>query len=338
METRQFIVKEGEQGGRLDLWLKAKMPEFSRGQIKHLLDQGKILVNHRRVLIAGWELRPEDRVEVRFPLLGVPAVEEESEQTHLRQSRGQQVRQQTGNSILQQARHSIGRGREFPLNVLFEDRDIIVVEKPAGVLTEPKHDSPHPHLLGMIRNYMKRRYQESKGSFVKLLHRLDKDTSGVLVAAKSKVGEQLEEQFRSHRVERHYLALVEGRVEKEEGTIDLPIEKGDFHGGRKVRVVAEGAGGMKALTRFRVQERYANVTLVAVQVSTGRTHQVRVHFAELGHPLVGDAVYGGKIPFARHALHASFLGFQHPRTKKSISFETKPPADFLTLIDDLRGG
>ncbi len=323
MEPRQFIVGLGENGNRIDRWLSQKMPELSRGQIKHLIDQGKVLVNHRRILIAGWELEPQDSVEVRIPAQGMPEIHSEMrEETTYRRDRTEPKADKGG--------------RRF-LEVIFEDRDIIVVDKPAGVLTEPKEGSPHDHLLGMIKGYLKRKFKDSRGSYVKLLHRLDRDTSGVVVAAKSKVGEQLEGLFRAHRVERHYVAIVEGRIEKEEGKINLSIEKGDFEGGKKARVVAKGAG-MEAITYYRVKERYTNATLVDIRVETGRTHQVRIHFAELGHPLIGDKIYGAtQIRFPRHALHASLLGFHHPHTKKFERYETKLPQDMENLIDQLRG-
>ncbi|OGQ05931.1 MAG: hypothetical protein A2W61_02030 [Deltaproteobacteria bacterium RIFCSPLOWO2_01_44_7] len=227
------------------------------------------------------------------------------------------------------------RSQRF-LNILFEDRDIIVVNKPAGVLTEPKEGSPHEHVLGMIKGYLQRKFKESKGSYVKLLHRLDRDTTGVLVAAKSKIGEQIEDQFRSHSIDRQYIAIVEGRVENEDGQINFPLEKGEFGWGKKVRVSKQGA---KALTRYHVQERYENATLLSIQVATGRTHQVRIHCAEIGHPLVGDKIYGasGTIPFPRHALHASVLGFRHPKTGNKQRFEAKLPEDMEALVDRLRG-
>ena len=327
MESRQFIVNAGESGHRIDRWLTQKMPNLSRGQIKHLLDHGKVLVNHRRVLIAGWELESNDAVEVRIPDGGVPEASRPEAPRHDRSPKPEP----------RVSPESIASSAKRFLEVLYEDRDIIVVNKPAGVLTEPKGDSPHDHLLGMIRGYLKRKHKESRGSYVKLLHRLDKDTSGVIVAAKSKVGEQLEDQFRGHRIERNYIAIVEGRVDQEEGVIDLPLEKGEFEGGKKSRVAHNKGEGKEAITRFRVKERYSNATQLSINVGTGRTHQVRVHLSEKGHPLIGDHTYGSKIRFPRHALHATLLAFKHPRTGKQERFETKLPQDLEKLVDQLRG-
>lgn len=345
MEPRQFVVHQVESGERLDRWLTRKMPEFTRGQLKHLIDHGRVLVNHRRVLIAGWELEPEDSVEIRMPLGGVPDIKEDYRpetgdrrpETRKTETRRPET-QRHGEQKEERREPRTERSRRF-LEVIFEDRDIIVVDKPFGVLTEPKGDSPHDHLLGMIKGYLRRKFKESGGSYVKLLHRLDKDTSGVVVAAKSRVGEQLEHQFHTHRVDRQYVAMVEGRVEKEEGTIDLPLEKGDFKGGKKTRI-ADGGQGARAVTKFRVKERYQNATLLQVQVETGRTHQVRAHLAGIGHPLVGDRTYGpqsGGIAFPRHALHASVLCFKHPRTGKHERFESRLPEDMERLVDQLRG-
>ncbi|MBI5299080.1 MAG: RluA family pseudouridine synthase [Deltaproteobacteria bacterium] len=346
MESRQFIVNVGESGHRIDRWLTQKMPNLSRGQIKHLLDHGKVLVNHRRVLIAGWELESNDAVEVRIPDGGVPEVHEPAS-LRAPQGRSNLPRRQeeiatvpagprNDKRIERVSPESIVSSAKRFLEVLYEDRDIIVVNKPAGVLTEPKGDSPHDHLLGMIKGYLKRKHKESRGSYIKLLHRLDKDTSGVIVAAKSKVGEQLEDQFRGHRIERNYIAIVEGRVDQEEGVIDLPLEKGEFEGGKKSRVAHNKGEGKEAITRFRVKERYSNATQLSINVGTGRTHQVRVHLSEKGHPLIGDHTYGSKIRFPRHALHATLLAFKHPRTGKQERFETKLPQDLEKLIDQLR--
>lgn len=308
---RQFIVPMKEAGQRIDKWLVQKMPGVSRNKIKSLLDQGRVLINQRRILIAGWELEPNDRVEVRLET-ETASTKEKSDEPKIKRF----------------------------LNIIHEDKDILVVDKPAGVLAEPKKDSPHEDILSMVHDYLRRKYKAGKASYVALVHRLDRETSGVMVVAKSKLGMELEEAFRSHRVKRHYTAVVEGAMEKGGGKIDFPLEKGEFGGGRKVRI-AEGPQerqGRRAVTLYEVLERYPQATLLRIMVGTGRTHQIRVHLAKIGHPLIGDAIYGrSKIRFPRHALHASFLSFVHPETKKKVEFESKLPKDILNFLDRLRG-
>lgn len=358
MEQRQFIVSFKEAGERLDKLLVQKIPELSRNQIKQLLDRGKVLINSRRVLIAGWEVEEEDEIEVRVLRAGVPKEAEVSTvastlvKAGLSESKtaapvakdrdlpkpriGHEARRiQKTPVVIEKIEKKVSQG-PVHLDVVFEDRDILIVNKPYGLLTEPKKDSPHNDLLGMVKQYLREKH--GKDSYVKLVHRLDRDTSGILAVAKSKVGEKLEAQFRDHTVNRQYVAFLEGRLEKDEGRIEFPLEKGNFEKGRKIRVVEGDKKGMKALTQFRVLERYPNATMISALVSTGRTHQIRAHFEKMGHPLIGDRVYGNsKIDFARHALHANVLGFKHPGNNKRLRFEVKLPKDLETLQTRLRG-
>ncbi|MBI4211131.1 MAG: RluA family pseudouridine synthase, partial [Deltaproteobacteria bacterium] len=173
--------------------------------------------------------------------------------------------------------------------------------------------------------------------FLMPLHRLDRETSGVMIFAKSNAGKQLSSQFRDHLIDRRYLAVVDGVVDDDQGVIETPLEKGDFGGGRKARP-GTGEGSRPAKSRYRVVERYADATLVDIEVKTGRTHQIRVHMAELGHPLIGDKVYGGSSRFKRHALHAHTLNFRHPATHKKIALRSPLPQDMAALVEDLRHG
>ncbi|MDO8494214.1 MAG: RluA family pseudouridine synthase [Deltaproteobacteria bacterium] len=231
------------------------------------------------------------------------------------------------------------RGKPQPksqrfVDIVYEDRDLLVLNKPAGVLAEPKSDSPSPDILKMARQYLQRKFKEAGGSYLQLIHRLDRDTSGLIVLAKSKAGEKLSDLFRRGEINRQYLAIVEGAVEKSEGKIDLPLEKGEFSHGRKVKV---SETGKPSLTFYRVIERYEKATVLGIETATGRTHQIRVHLAEIGHPLIGDKIYGAtKIKFPRQALHATVLSFRHPGTGKKVRFESKPGGDLETLIDRLR--
>lgn len=301
-----FSVGLQEKGMRLDKWLCTKLPGLSRSRIKSILDTGGVRVNGRRVIIAGWELRAKDSVKVKvLDGKGTP-----------RSSR----------------RH---------LKIYYEDRDIIVVEKPAGIISIPNEGGiAGDSMLSEIKNYLARRLGKGSSSFVAAVHRLDAETSGIMVFALSNAGKRIEEQFKNHTIHREYVAIVLGRIEEESGRIDADLKKGDFHGGKKAMPVKSGSG-KKAITEFRVKERYGNATLLAVTVRTGRTHQIRAHFYEKGFPIIGDKIYGdkegpAKIPFGRHALHAHTIKFRHPTTGKQMDFSSALPKDMQELVDRLR--
>ena len=404
MET-QFTVEEKDAGERIDKWLCSRLSKFSRNQVKALLDGGRVLVNRRRVVIAGWELEPGDDVEVRIPpgfesrsreeatevkesaaagpsaASSLERAEELEEKAKIRSSieryfarqqerkrsrpkaeeghakregRGRDKHERRGEKGERRGRGREGRqgeaqergndqGNRKRLRIYHEDRDLIVVEKIAGLLAVPadKKEEEQDNLLTEIHKYMRRRHQ-GKHSFVYPLHRLDTETSGIMVFALSKDGQRLEQQFRDHSIRREYTSVVSGRVEEDEGIIDIPLEKGEFGGGKKVRR-AEGGEGKKAVTEFRVKERYAGATLLELRVRTGRTHQIRVHLAEKGFPIVGDKLYAERAPagspeFSRHALHANVLGFRHPVSRKKYMFHSGLPRDMKELIDSLRTG
>jgi 23S rRNA pseudouridine1911/1915/1917 synthase len=227
------------------------------------------------------------------------------------------------------------------LRVLHEDRHVLVVDKPAGVLTLPTPARERDTLIERAGRYLAIRHGV-RSPFVGVVHRLDKDTSGALALARSpEAVRAFQALFRSHDIERQYLAVVEGSPPRESGTIDLPLvtDRGDLRRG-----VARAPGeGRPAVTHYRVVERFGPVAaLVACWLETGRTHQIRIHLAEVGHPVVGDAVYRprarprSKARFHRQALHAQTLGFRHPLTDQDVRVEAPLPADLADLIVDLR--
>lgn len=227
------------------------------------------------------------------------------------------------------------------LNVLFEDEHLIVVEKPAGILTLPTSAGERDTLLERVGRYLQIRY--GGRPYTGIVHRLDKDTSGVLVMARSgRALRALQAMFKTHDIERQYLAVVEGRVHRDSGTIDLPLVTDNPEGTRR-RVATEPGEGRRAVTHYSVLERFGPLaTLVACWLETGRTHQIRLHFSAIGHPVAGDPVYkkqrrcGVLVKFDRQALHAQTLGFAHPFGGAEIRVEVPPPADFARLIDRLR--
>jgi 23S rRNA pseudouridine1911/1915/1917 synthase len=227
------------------------------------------------------------------------------------------------------------------LRVLHQDRHVMVVDKPAGLLTLPTLAGERDTLVDRASRYLSIRHGGQR-PFVGVIHRLDKDTSGALALARSpEAVHAFQALFEAHDIERQYLAVVEGTVLRAEGTINLALVNGR---GELRRRVARGPGeGRSAITHYRVVERFGPVaTLIACWLETGRTHQIRIHLAELGHPVVGDAVYRPrnqprtKARFARQALHAQTLGFVHPLTQEHIHVEAPLPTDLAGLISDLR--
>ncbi|MGE5346459.1 MAG: RluA family pseudouridine synthase [Acidithiobacillales bacterium] len=226
------------------------------------------------------------------------------------------------------------------LQVLYEDDDAIAVVKPPGLLTHPTEAKERDTLLARVSTYVQRRHGAGRRTFVSVVHRLDKETSGILVFARSRRGlVELQAQLRAHVMDRRYLAVVEGDLEGDTGTFDQDLV--EDAGDRRRGVARPGEKGTRAITEWRVLERFGIATLVEARLRTGRTHQIRVHFAEARHPLVGDPVYRDPrrppfpVPFRRQALHAGRLGWTTPEGKK-VQLAAEPPPDFRALLDELR--
>lgn len=227
------------------------------------------------------------------------------------------------------------------LRVLHEDRHVLIVDKPAGVLTLPTPDRERDTLIERAGRYLTLRHGNTR-PFVGVVHRLDKDTSGALALARThEAVRAFQALFKAHDIERQYLAVVEGVPLRSSGTVDLPLvtDRGDLRRG----VGRRPGEGRVAITHYRVIEQFGSVaSLVACWLETGRTHQIRIHMAEIGHPVVGDAVYRPrnqprcKAQFQRQALHAQTLGFRHPLTDQDIMVEAPVPRDMDALIVDLR--
>jgi len=223
------------------------------------------------------------------------------------------------------------------IDVIYEDKELIAVNKPRGKVVAEK-GKPEGTLEEDVRKYLLRKFEGARGAYARALHRLDKETTGIVLFAKSKLGLKLVEAIKTHAMKRIYLAMVEGAVEDGDGTIKTPLKKGDFGHGRKVSVAVKGEG-KEAVTRYHVVERYEDASLLEVELETGFTHQIRVHMASIGHPLVGDKVYNphGKIKFPRQALHAERVEFKHPAGGKKLKLKANLPRDIEGLIDRMRG-
>ena len=219
------------------------------------------------------------------------------------------------------------------LAIVHEDRDVLVVNKPAGMLvhpTSPEHTRTLSH--GITHHFL----EQGIAIKVRPVHRIDRDTSGLLLVAKSGFAHQhMDRQLRERTLRREYLALVRGRVEEDEGTVDAPVGRHP----RNSSLRAVRPGGDPAVTRFRVRERFTDASLLELELDTGRTHQIRVHLAHLGHPVLGDRAYGGGAPalIRRQALHAWRLSCVHPATGEALLFEAPLPEDMESLATRLRG-
>lgn len=214
----------------------------------------------------------------------------------------------------------------MPLNILYEDEELLVLNKEAGLIVHPTHG----HYTGTIANGVVHYWRERGENFrFRPIHRLDQETSGALAVAKNPyVHQQISEQMQAHQLKKEYLAIVHGRMADDTGTVNAPIDRNPD--APHLRIVTET--GYAAVTHYRIERRFAEATLVRLRLETGRTHQIRVHMQHLGHPLLGDKLYGFKSESAeagidRHALHACTLGLTHPTLKRWMEFEAPMPDD-----------
>lgn len=222
---------------------------------------------------------------------------------------------------------------------VYEDTHIIVVYKPAGLLTQPGPDRERGTLLSQIHRYLHRK-AEGRRFHLRVVHRLDRDTSGLLVFSKSALAQKsLLWQFKHRSVDKKYVAILEGNLPKEQGTIRTQFVRN--RGDRRRGSTRRKDIGKEAVTHYRVIERLRGATVVEVQLETGRTHQIRIHFAEAGYPLVGERVYypgnsKPRVAFPRQALHAQSLAFIHPLSGQPVQFTAEMPADLQELLEGLR--
>ena len=310
-EILTFQVKESEAGARLDTLLAARIEDWSRARLQRLIEDGDVLVNGHTVK-PSCKLKTKDEIEVE--LTPPPAANFTPE--------------------------------NIPLEVIFEDDDLIVVNKPAGLVVHPAAGINSGTLANALAFHFTQLSSQAGAVRPGLVHRLDKDTSGLLVVAKREdVHEKLAEQFRAREVFKSYIALVHGVVKETSGTIDQPIAR-DPRNRTRMAVVR---GGRPALSLYRVRRQYNRVTLLDVEIRTGRTHQIRVHLAWLKHALVHDDVYGGgrdntvqdpKLRAAirklgRQFLHAEQLGFRHPRTDEPMRFRAPLPQELAAFLEQL---
>lgn len=293
-------VEKLEAGKRIDTYIPSKS-EYSRAMIQKMMDNGNILVNGKKVKVS-YKVQADDEITIK---------------------------EQAAKEISLEA-------QDIPIEVLYEDNDIIVVNKPKGMVVHPANGNPDGTLVNAIMSICKDSLSGIGGEIRPgIVHRLDKDTSGALIVAKNdKSHIKMSEQIKNHEVEKTYIALVKGFVKENEATINMPIGR-NLKDRKKMAVRKEGKN---AVTHFKVIERFPNYTLLEVKIETGRTHQIRVHLSEIGYPIVGDEVYSnGKNEWNIHGqcLHAKSLKFKHPITEKEMCIEAPMPEYFQNIIKEL---
>ena len=314
MGEKQNIAVElrpEHSGWRLDRALADALPTLSRERIKALVKSGALETTSGAIRDPSAKVRGDESF-----LLAVP----EPTPAH-------------------------NEAQNIPLRVVFEDEHLLVVDKPAGLVVHPAAGNPDGTLVNALLHHCDGSLSGIGGvARPGIVHRIDKDTSGLLVVAKTDVAhEGLAKQFAAHSIDRRYLAIVTGVPKAAEGTVDAPLARSSTNR-KKISIVEEGRG-KRAVTHWRRLQILRDAALVECRLETGRTHQVRVHMASLGHPLLGDPTYGrsGKahrdllkeLNFNRQALHATELGFTHPVTKNRLSFASGMPADMQELFTGL---
>lgn len=293
---KSYSLTADEGDTRLDKYVCARVPELSRTRVQKLIAAGNITVNGQPAK-PGLRLNPGDRIDIDIP----PAPPREL------------------------------KPEAIPLKIIYEDDDLLVVDKPAGLTVHPAPGHPTHTLVNAILAHFPHLADIGDSLRPGVVHRLDKDTSGVMLVAKNSAAQaDLARQFKSHSVTKAYLALVRGRLEPENGIIEADIGR-DPHNRKKMAVVAVGR---EARTEYRVIKYIGGYTLLEIIPETGRTHQIRVHLAAIGFPVVGDKVYGVKSPhLSRQFLHACRLGFKLPATSDYVEFESELPADLAQALE-----
>jgi len=290
-------------GKRLDLFICERVPKLSRSRVQKLVSQGNVSVDGEKKS-KSYAIKRKNNIEVNIPPLSKLKAEPE----------------------------------DIKINIIYEDEDIIVLSKPAGIVVHPSPGHPAKTIVNALLFHTK--FLSDIGGVLRpgIVHRLDKQTSGLMIVAKNdNAHKNLSQQFKKKSVEKIYLALVHSIIEEDEGRIDAPIGRSRKNR-KKMSVIPEGR---QAVTEFEVLKRFSNFTLIKVKPITGRTHQIRVHLSYIGKPVVGDVQYGkgrrikDDLKLKRHFLHALKLKFKHPRDGKEMSFEDKLPEELKNLLNML---
>ncbi len=291
------------QGERIDRFLSANLEDLSRSYIQKLVKEGGILVNGNSVK-ANYKVNEGDEIRVQIP---------DPEPL----------------DILPE---------DIPLDILYEDDDILVVNKPKGMVVHPAPGHYSHTLVNAVLYHCGSRLSGINGVLRPgIVHRIDMDTTGSLLVCKNDRAHQiLADELKDHRITRRYHAVVHGNLKEDAGTVNAPIGR---HPADRKKMSTKAPNGRRAVTHYRVLERFGDYTYIECELETGRTHQIRVHMASIGHPILGDTVYGpAKCPFKLEGqtLHAKILGITHPSTGKYMEFDAPLPDYFVSILDRLR--
>ena len=303
MEQLNFTATADEAGVRIDRCLSDKYTELSRSYLQKLLKEQGVTVNGKTVK-ANYKIQAGDLVQTTLPDLTEPDILPEN----------------------------------IPLDILYEDEDVLVVNKPKGMVVHPANGHTSGTLVNAIMYHCQGNLSGINGVMRPgIVHRIDKDTTGALLVCKNDTAHRdLAQQLKDHTIKRRYRAIVAGNLKEDEGTVEGPIGR---HPIDRKKMAINYKNGKDAVTHYKVLERFKNATYIECRLETGRTHQIRVHMTSLGHPLLGDEIYGsGKNPYhlQGQTLHAMVLGFVHPRTGEYMEFSAPLPEYFLNLLEKLR--
>ena len=302
MENYLFEIQENQQM-RLDKYLAEQFPEQTRSYLQKLIKEGQVLVNGKTVK-SGYQLSKGDEVSVTIPEPKELDVEPQ----------------------------------KMDLDIVYEDEDVILINKPKGMVVHPAPGHTTDTLVNGLLYHCKDNLSGINGvARPGIVHRIDRDTTGILIVCKNDMSHNsIAAQLKEHSINRRYRALVHGNLKEDTGTVEGPIGR---HPVDRKKMAINERNGKPAVTHYTVLERFGNYTLIECKLETGRTHQIRVHMTSIGHPLVGDEVYGpAKSPFKLQGqcLHAMVLGFVHPRTGEYMEFSADLPEYFEDLLKKLR--
>lgn len=309
-QTIELTITEEMNGTRLDLVLSAALEDFSRSFIQKLFEQNRITVNGKVCSEKKQKAAAGDLIKMQIP---------EPEKLQV-------------------------AAEDIPLDIRYEDEDLLVVNKPAGMVVHPAPGNHSGTLVNALMYHCGENLSSINGVIRPgIVHRIDKDTSGLLMIAKNdKAHASLSQQLAEHSITRRYRAIVYSNIKEAEGTVNSPIGRDPKN---RLRNAVTEIHSKHAVTHYKVLERFGQFTLIEAVLETGRTHQIRVHMAHLRHPLLGDALYGpakskaaDKLRVKRQMLHAGVLGFVHPATNEYMEFESPLPEDFRNTLELLRGG